>query len=277
MAKEAADGLLVLGIGDNPPDDTARATDVAYWDGLQNSFKVLINSFYGYIGGPFYFNDFDAARAVTEAGQAVVKQIAAELEATGARVIEIDTDGVYFQPPPEVDTREAEVGYVERIGSTLPAGIRLAHDGSYASMLSLKMKNYVLVEYGGKKVYKGSSLRSRADERYGRRFLGEAIDLLMSDRKEEASALYKRVLDQIEAGEMPVDQLARRERVTDKMISSELRRRAAAAIRDSGASHGDFISLYQRKDKTLALISEYAGDEDVEHYGQKLYRFVCRF
>jgi len=75
---------------------------------------------------------------------------------------------------------------------------------------------------------------------------------------------------------MPVELLARRERVTDKMISSELRRRAAAAIRDSGASHGDFISLYQRKDKSLALVSDYAGDEDVEHYGQKLHRFVCR-
>ena len=252
----------------------SRAHD--YWDGLQNSFKVLINSFYGYIGGPFYFNDFDAARAVTEAGQSVVKQIAVELEATGAKVIEIDTDGVYFQPPPEVDTREAEMAYVERVGEALPAGIRLAHDGSYASMLSLKMKNYVLVEYAGKKVYKGSSLRSRADERYGRRFLGEAIDLVMADRKEEASTLYKQMLDQIEAGQMPVELLARRERVTDKMISSELRRRAAAAIRDSGASHGDFISLYQRKDKSLALVSDYAGDEDVEHYGQKLHRFVCR-
>ena len=40
----------------------------AYWDGLQNSFKTIINSFYGYIGGPFYFNDYDAARRVTEAG-----------------------------------------------------------------------------------------------------------------------------------------------------------------------------------------------------------------
>jgi DNA polymerase elongation subunit (family B) len=266
------------GAGDSSATEASqrRETDFAYWDGLQNSFKTLINSFYGYIGGPFLFNDFDAARTVTEAGQAVVKQIAAELEATGAKVIEIDTDGVYFTPPPGVDTREAEIDYVERIGDTLPAGIRLAHDGSYAAMLSLKMKNYVLVEYGGKKVYKGSSLRSRADERFGRRFLGEAIDLLLGDRKEEASALYKRVLDEIEAGQMPVELLARRERVTDKMISSELRRRAAAAIRDSGASHGDFISLYQKRDKSLALIHEYAGDEDTEHYGQKLYRFVCR-
>ena len=85
--------------------DTPKDTrEYAYWDGLQNSFKTLINSFYGYIGGPFYFNDYAAARQVTEAGQTIVKQIAAELEAQGARVVEIDTDGVYFQPPSEVKT-----------------------------------------------------------------------------------------------------------------------------------------------------------------------------
>ncbi len=86
------------------------ARDHAYWDGLQNSFKSIINSFYGYIGGPFYFNDYDAARRVTEAGQTIVKQIAAELEAQGAHVIEIDTDGVYFQPPGDGQDRSRRTG-----------------------------------------------------------------------------------------------------------------------------------------------------------------------
>ena len=180
---------------------TSRGTrEHAYWDGLQNSFKSLINSFYGYIGGPFYFNDYEAARRVTEAGQGIVKQIAAELEAQGSRVIEIDTDGVYFQPPADVKTEEDELAYVERIGQTLPPGIRLAHDGSYAAMLSLKMKNYVLVEPNGHKIFKGSSLRSRADERYGRHFLTDAINLLLDDREDQLSALYKDLLHRIEDG-----------------------------------------------------------------------------
>ena len=84
------------------------------------------------------------------------KQIAAELEAEGAHVIEIDTDGVYFKPPPEVKTEADELAYVEKIGAALPPGIRLAHDGSYAAMLSLKMKNYVLVEPNGHKMFKGA-------------------------------------------------------------------------------------------------------------------------
>ncbi|HTE20569.1 MAG TPA: 3'-5' exonuclease, partial [Armatimonadota bacterium] len=143
----------------------------AYWDGLQASFKILINSFYGYLGAPFLFNDFEAATRVTTTGQELVKKVAEELERTGSLLIEIDTDGVYFVPPPEVRTEAEELAYVERVGRVLPKGIRLAHDGRYATMVSLKIKNYVLVDYDGKRVVKGSSLRSRADEAFGREFL----------------------------------------------------------------------------------------------------------
>jgi hypothetical protein len=98
---------------------------------------------YGYLGAPFYFNDYVAASRVTEIGQEIVKDIAAELEKQGARVIEIDTDGVYFQPPAGVSGPDAEEKFVARVGKSLPEGIRLAFDGRYAVMLSLKAKNYV--------------------------------------------------------------------------------------------------------------------------------------
>ncbi len=250
--------------------------DYEYWDGLQNSFKSLINSFYGYVGGPFYFNDYEAAKQVTEAGQAIVKQIAAELEAQGSCVVEIDTDGVYFQPPAAITTESEEQAYVERIGTVLPPGIRLAHDGSYAAMLSLKMKNYVLVEMNGHKIFKGSSLRSRSDERYGKHFLTEAVDLLLDEQPEKLSHLYQTLVDKIEAGQMPIDELAKRERVTDKLLSSEMRKRAAEAIRGAGIKQGEFVSLYQKRDKSLGLLQDYAHDEDSDYYAQKLYKFAGR-
>lgn len=250
--------------------------DHAYWDGLQNSFKSLINSFYGYIGGPFYFNDYAAARAVTEAGQDIVKQIAAELEAHGSQVIEIDTDGVYFKPPADVRTEKAEFAYVDKIGQTLPPGIRLAHDGSYAAMLSLKMKNYVLVEPNGHKIFKGSSLRSRADERFGRNFLADGINLLLDEKPDQLSRLYKDLLIKIENGEMPIADLVKRERVTEKLLSSDLRKRAADAIKGAGIRQGEFVALYQKRDKTLGLLQDYAHDEDTDHYAAKLYKFAGR-
>ncbi len=246
----------------------------AYWDGLQNSYKLLINSFYGYLGAPFYFNDYAAATKVTAIGQEIVKQIADELEKAGATVIEIDTDGVYFQPPPGVEGPEAEEKFVEKIGRTLEDGIRLAFDGRYAVMLSLKAKNYVLVSYEGKKTFKGSSLRSRADERFGRRFLSKGVDLLIAGDTAGLSAYYKELLEKIDRRELGIDEIARRERVTEKTFSSDAKKRNAAAMK--GLQVGDYAVLYQREDKSLALAADYNGDEDVEYYQTKLYKFAQR-
>lgn len=252
----------------------AGGPDREYWDGLQSSLKILINSFYGYLGAPFHFNDFRAATQVTTRGQELVKQVAAELERTGSQVIEIDTDGVYFVAPPEVASEAEEIAYVERIGSVLPEGIRLAHDGRYAAMVSLKIKNYVLVGYDGRKILKGASLRSRADEPFGRKFLTGAIDFLIAGDLAGLAAEYAETARRILVGEMPPEELARRERVTEKTLHSEARRRSRAAARDLQV--GDTMVVYQRGDGSLGLLAEYAGDEDRWHYVDKLHKFAAR-
>ena len=253
-------------------DDLRRAS---YYDGLQGSYKLLINSFYGYLGAPFYFNDYQAAAKVTEIGQEIVKKIADVLEEWKATVIEIDTDGVYFQPPPGTPEGEtAEAAFVAKIGRRMDKGIRLAFDGRYQTMLSLKAKNYVLVSYEGKKIFKGSSLRSRADEKFGRKFLNEAVDLLLSKQTEALVALYRSLLTKIENRELGIEEIARRERVTEKTFHSDAKKRAATAM--AGMSVGEYAILYQRDDKSLALAADYAGDDDIEYYQTKLYKFAER-
>jgi len=235
---------------------------------------MLINSFYGYLAGPFNFNDYDAAARVTTTGQQIVKKIVEELENDGSLVVEVDTDGVYFQPPLDIDTEEKELDYVEKIGATLPEGIRLAHDGRYQAMISLKMKNYVLVTHDGKKVFKGSSLRSRADEPFGLDFIMKATDFLIHGRNDKARDYYDSLAKKIEAGELPVEKFAKRERITEKTFHSSGRRRLAKAA--GSAKVGDYITVYQRADGEMALASDYAGDEDREYLLDKLYKFACR-
>jgi DNA polymerase, archaea type len=249
-----------------------QGAESAYWDGLQNSFKILVNSYYGYLGSPFHFNDYDAAEQVTLTGQELVKQIAAEIERLGGLVVEIDTDGVYFQPPPEVQTEADEMAFVERVGAVLPEGIRLAYDGRYKAMLSLKTKNYVLQGYDGKLTFKGASLRSRADEKFGREFLNSAIQWLLNGEPERVVAEYRRLARAILNGEVDIEQLCRRERVTQKSKQDThplypLARRFQI---------GDYIMVYRKRDGSLGLLEEYAGDEDREHYVEKLYKFAAR-
>ena len=192
----------------------------AYWDGLQSAFKILINSFYGYLAAPLNFNDHDAAAQVTTTGQSVVKQIIEQLEKTGSTVIEVDTDGVFFQPPGDIDSEERETEYIDSIGSTLPAGIRLAHDGRYCAMISLKMKNYALATYDGKKIFRGSALRSRADEPFGLEFISKTVDYLLNGKPESAGELYQSIARKIECGELGLDKFTRRERITEKTFQS---------------------------------------------------------
>src|SRR5438270_4787243 len=67
---------------------------------LQNTFKILLNSFYGYLGfAQGHFADFDAAARVTQIGRDLLKKMIDWLGAHGAKVIEVDTDGIYFVPP----------------------------------------------------------------------------------------------------------------------------------------------------------------------------------
>ncbi|WP_394795042.1 DNA polymerase domain-containing protein [Armatimonas sp.] len=256
-------------------ESTKNEIASAYWDGLQGSYKLLINSFYGYLGAPFYFNDYTAAAKVTEIGQVIVKQIAEELETRGATVIEIDTDGVYFQPPAGILGLEPEEAFITEIGAKLPEGIRLAFDGRYEVMLSLKAKNYVLVSYEGKTTFKGSSLRSRADEKFGKKFLYEAVDFLLADNREGLSARYKELLDAIESRTLGIEQISRRERVTDKTFTSDAKKRNAEAM--AGLTIGDYAIIYQREgDKALVSAENYNQDEDVEYYQTKLYKFATR-
>jgi DNA polymerase I len=250
-----------------------QGAESAYWDGLQNSFKILVNSYYGYLGSPFHFNDYDAAEQVTLTGQELVKQIAAEIERQGGMVVEIDTDGVYFQPPPEVQTEADEIAFVERVGAVLPEGIRLAYDGRYKAMLSLKTKNYVLQGYDGKLTFKGASLRSRADEKFGREFLNSAIQWLLNGEPERVVAEYRRLARAILNGEVDIEQLCRRERVTAKEQAGHTHPLYPLAKR---FQIGDYIMVYRKRDGSLGLLEEYAGDEDREHYVDKLYKFAAR-
>lgn len=259
---------------------SSQGAERAYWEGLQNSFKVLINSFYGYLGAPgFNFNDYTAAERVTQEGRRIVLQISDQLEATGAAVIEIDTDGVYFSPPASVEGEQSERAYVEKIGAGLPEGIRLAFDGRYSAMVSLKTKNYVLEAYDGSLVFKGSALRSRADEEFGKEFLANAIRLLLQGHVEGIAALYQETADAIRSQRIPVHKLARRERITEKTLTSPSNRRLAAAAAAAGMSVGDFISVYERRDGSLGRIEDYEAngrDENIAQYLMKLYRFASR-
>lgn len=249
----------------------------AQLQGIQSSLKVLINSFYGYLGySRGYFNDFDAAERVTIRGREIIQRIVGELERLGASVIEVDTDGAFMRPPSWVVTEMDEQKLIDRAGRVAGPGIRLAHDGRFQGMLSLRLKNYALLTYDGRVLLKGSSLRSRREETFLRVFLSDAVArFLQPERYGDARTLYLDTARRVQRGELSPEHFARTETITDQTFRSESTRRLAAAVK--GNRVGERVQVYRRVDGTLAIVNDYAGDEDRSYLLQRLRDSASRF
>ncbi len=167
-------------------------------DARQTSYKNLINSFYGYLGfNRALFNDYAEADRVTTTGRKLLRQMIELIRDRGGRVIEVDTDGVFFVPPGSVRDETAERAFLASISDAMPEGIQIGFDGRYRKMLSYKKKNYALLDYAGRLHFKGSSLVSRSTERFGRHFVREAIRLTLDGRVGELHAHYLATRDKI--------------------------------------------------------------------------------
>ncbi len=259
-------------------------------EALQTTFKVLINSFYGYLGfDQARFGDFDAAERVAAEGRELLRFMIQWLESHGARPVEMDTDGIYFVPP-ELPGKGALNAFRLEFEKALPPGIEVEFDGDYAAMFSYKVKNYALLEKDGGIVIKGAALKSRGLEPFQRRFLREMIRLKLEARDEELPALKAKYESDIVNREWPVALFAKTETLQDApatyagKIGQKSRARNAAyeLALASGREYraGDQVSYYvtgTRKTvpvhanaRLISAWNPFERDENVAYYVAKL-------
>ena len=269
-----------------------------YHDALQATFKVLINSFYGYLGFPqARFSDFDAAEEITTRGRALLRDMIEWLRKHGAEPVEIDTDGIYFVPPKEASTAKRMDEFRQNFASSLPEGIDVEFDGEYKSMYSYKMKNYALLAHDGEVVIKGAALKSRGIEPFQREFLRELIRCLLEGREEEISVLKEQYEKAIGDREWPIERLAKSEMLQDAPATYAAKReggkrpRAAAyeLALASGREYraGDMVAYYVTGEKKSVQVCENARlasawdpkhrDENVPYYLGKLNALYKKF
>jgi DNA polymerase I len=261
---------------------------------LQNTFKILLNSFYGYLGfAQGHFADFDAAARVTQIGRDLLKKMIAWLNAHGAQVIEVDTDGIYFVPPENIDIDDLQ----KDLAKELPPGIDVDIDEQFDAMFSYKAKNYALLTNVGDVIIKGGALKSRGLEKFQRVFLEEMIKLIMEGKPEAISDLRNEFEQKIRNREWKIDMLMKTDTLQDSLdkyrakIAGSARNRAAAyeLALASGRIYkpGDQISYYIKATpkkvpayEAAKLASEFDPqnrDENVDYYAAKLGELVKKF
>ena len=278
---------------------------------LQNTFKILLNSFYGYLGfAQGHFADFDAAARVTQVGRDLLKKMIEWLNAHGAQVIEVDTDGIYFVPPVDATPRRVGNNEQTRRGATstiedlqrglaaeLPPGIDVEFDEQFEAMLSYKAKNYALLTKDGDVIIKGGALKSRGLEKFQRVFLEQMIKLIMQGKPEAIADLKSDFEQKIRNREWNIEMLMKTDTLQDSLdkyrakVAGSARNRAAAyeLALASGRNHkpGDQISYYIRATpkkvaayEAAKLVNEFDAekrDENIDYYLAKLDDLVKKF
>ena len=283
---------------------------------LQNTFKILLNSFYGYLGfAQGHFADFDAAAHVTQIGRDLLKKMIDWLGKHGAQVIEVDTDGIYFVPPSSVEagvspaklqlhaagtaaTTENQVDELQRaLTKELPPGIDVEIDEQFDAMFSYKAKNYALLTKAGDVIIKGGALKSRGLEKFQRVFVEEMIKLIMKGKPEAIPQLRDEFERKIRNREWKIDMLMKTDTLQDSLdkyrakIAGSARNRAAAyeLALASGRNYkpGDQISYYIKATpkkvpayEAAKLASDFDPqnrDENVDYYVAKLDDLMKKF
>ncbi|PYJ35121.1 MAG: DNA polymerase II [Verrucomicrobia bacterium] len=261
---------------------------------LQNTFKILLNSFYGYLGfAQGHFADFDAAARVTQIGRDLLRKMIEWLNAHGAHVIEVDTDGIYFVPPENIDVEDLQ----KDLAKELPPGIDVEIDEQFDAMFSYKAKNYALLARDGDVIIKGGALKSRGLEKFQRVFLEQMIKLTMERRPEAIADLRNEFEQKIRNREWKIDMLMKTDTLQDSLdkyrakIAGSARNRAAAyeLALASGRNYkpGDQISYYIKATpkkvpayEAAKLASEFDPqnrDENVDYYVAKLDELMKKF
>jgi len=273
---------------------------------LQNTFKILLNSFYGYLGfAQGHFADFDAAARVTQIGRDLLKKMIEWLNAHAARVIEVDTDGIYFVPPARRKSYAADTAastedvddLQKDLAKELPPGIDVEIDEQFDAMFSYKAKNYALLTKDGDVIIKGGALKSRGLEKFQRIFLEQMIKLIMQGKSEAVGDLRNEFEQKFRNREWTIDMLMKTDTLQDSLdkyrakIAGSARNRAAAyeLALTSGRNYkpGDQVSYYIKATpkkvpayEAAKLASEFDPqnrDENVDYYVAKLDDLVKKF
>jgi DNA polymerase I len=261
----------------------------------QATYKILINSFYGYLGfSGARFGDGDLAAEVTRRGRELLQQLIEEFGRNGCKMLEADTDGIYLSADAYFNRPEE---LLARVAPILPAGIELEFDGRYDAMFCYKAKNYALLE-SGRVILRGSALRSRGIEPYLKNLTDSLIRFLLGLAEESPIGLIERYRNGLRDGSLPVAELAKGEilgmnpEAYERFIAGggkPRRASAEAALQLSPRPRmGERVTYYvtpKQKGRTndwqrarpLALYDRLASPYDPGYYAGKLDDWLERF
>lgn len=251
----------------------ALAKTDKYYDGLQQSEKIFINSCYGFLSTEgLNFNIPEGAAFVTEKGREILQQAIDWTKTNNMILVNADTDSISFSKGDgSIIIDDERALYLAQINDMFPERIKWSDDGYYRKVIVASAKNYVLDD--GKKItYKGNSIKASIKEPALKEFIKKIIDSILKDKTD-----FVQVYDSYVKDIMKITDIKRwsmRKTITSTVLKStrtnELKVRKA--IEGSDYFEGDRCYMFYKPGGTLCLLEKFDGEYDKKVLLEKLWK-----
>lgn len=249
-----------------------RAKENKYYDNLQNAYKILINSAYGFLGAKgLNFNCVQAAAFITQTGREILEKSIEWAENCGFRIVNADTDSISCcKSDMSVFSKEEMKELIKDINTLFPELIKFEDDGVYSNVLVVRAKNYVLVK-DGKTTYKGSALKATLKEPALREFIKVFINSIMYNLNDYETVYHKYVHEIFNIKD--IRRWASKKTITEKVMVNSRANEANVreAIEGTDYTEGDKIYTYFDEDGTVTLVEHWKNDHSTDRLLNKLY------
>lgn len=225
----------------------------ATYSNKQLPIKIFINSMFGAISAPqvFHWGDMYKGEQITCTGRQYLRQMIKFFMSKGYMPLVMDTDGVNFSSPDDVENRKyigrglnwkvqkdkeyfgtaADVAEYNDI--FMRGEMALDNDGMWPSCINLARKNYAVMSSNGKIKLTGNSIKSKKLPLYIEEFLDIGIKLLLEGNGQGFVDYYYEYLQKIFDQEIPLSKIAQRAKV--KLTLEDYKKRSKQKTKSGGS------------------------------------------
>jgi DNA polymerase, archaea type len=203
------------------------------YDRKQLPIKIFINAYFGSLSAPqvFPWGDMDMGETITCVGRQCLRMMIMFFEQKGYKPLVMDTDGVNFSCPKDVDERQyigkglnelvvegkvymgAEADTAEFNDIFMRKEMGLDIDYVAPSTVNVARKNYVLKKPNGSIKLTGNTIKSKNLHGYIVDFLDESLKLMLDGKGQEFLNVYYNYVEQIFNKQIPLAKIANKSRV----------------------------------------------------------------
>ena len=213
------------------------------YDRKQLPIKIFINSMFGALSAPqvFHWGDMYMGEQITCTGRQYLRQMIKFFMKRGYQPLVMDTDGVNFSAPPDVEFRKyigrgnnwkvkegkeytgAAADIAEYNDIFMRGEMALDNDGVWPACINLARKNYALITDKGKIKLTGNTIKSKKLPGYIETFIDKGIKLLLSGDGKGFIEYYYEYIQMIYDKQIPLSKIAQKAKVKQTLEDYKVR------------------------------------------------------